>query len=122
MKKRIALFLSFLLCIGMFFSCSTVTIPNSEEAEQKMKDLGYSVIREIQYGRMVSSLNIKQVTILSADKGDTFIQVYFFTTEEDTDTYFKDHESSLSKNVEVVKKNKFSIYRGSESAVEDFLS
>jgi hypothetical protein len=122
MKKLLALLLSFLLLFGMLVSCSAVTIPNSEEAEQKMKGLGYSVIREIQYGQMVSTLNIKQVTILSADKGDTFIQVYYFTSEEDTDTYFKDHESSLSKNVEVVKKNKFSIYRGSESAVEDFLS
>ncbi len=122
MKRRSLLFLSFLLCCSILFSCSAVTIPNSEEAEQKMEDLGYSVIREIQYGQMVSSLNIKQVTILTADKDDTFIQVYYFTSREDTDTYFKDHEASISKDVEVVKKNKYSIYRGSEAAVADFLS
>lgn len=122
MKRKLILFLVLLLSLSILSSCTSVTIPGSEEAEKKMQDLGYSVIREIQYGQMVSSLNIKQVTILTADKGDAFIQVYYFTSEEDTDTYFKDHEGSISKDVEVVKKNKFSIYRGSESAVADFLS
>ncbi len=122
MKRRFFLFVILLLSLSMLFSCASVTVPNSEDAEKKMKDLGYSVIREIQYGPMVSSLNIEQVTILTADKEDTFIQVYYFTSKKDTDTYFKDHESSISKDVEVVKKNKYSIYRGSESAVNDFLS
>ena len=121
-KKSIFLVLSIFLMLSSFTSCATITIPSSEEAEAKMNELGYSVVREIQYGQLVASLNIKQVTILTADKEDAFIQVYYFTSEEDTETYFKDHASSLSKDVEVIKKNKYSIYRGSESAVNDFLS
>ncbi len=122
MKRKLFLLFLFSIFLCTFFSCARVSIPNSEEAEKKMVDLGYSVQREVQYGEMVSLYNIKQVTILTADKEDSFIQVYYFTCEEDTETYFKDHASSLSKDVEVIKKNKYSIYRGSESAVNDFLS
>lgn len=122
MKKSITLAITFICLLSFFSSCATVTIPNSAEAEEKLTSLGYIVQVDIHYGDMVSIYNIEQVTILTADKGEDFIQAYFFTNEVDTETYFEDHETSLSQNVEVVKKNKYSIYRGTQTAVDDFLS
>ena len=122
MKKILSVFLIVLLIAPLCFSCSTVTIPNSAEAKEKMEELGYSVQLNVQYGEMVAVYNIDQVTILTADKGDDFIQVYFFTNKEDTDTFYKDRARSLTRSVEVARKNKYSIYRGTQAAVDDFLS
>ncbi len=87
-----------------------------------MESLGYYVKVDVQYGDMVAVYKIKQVTILTADKGDDFIQVYFFTNKKDTDTFYKDRARSLTRSVEVARKNKYSIYRGTQKAVDDFLS
>lgn len=121
--KRLLRFFPLVICLLLLLvSCSTVTIPNSAEAKEKMEALGYSVKVDVQYGDMVEVYEIDQVTILTADKGDDFIQVYFFTNQEDTDTFYKDRPRSLTRGVEVVRKNKYSIYRGTQAAVDDFLS
>ncbi len=122
MKRFFGFFLTILLCSLLFSSCAVITIPNSESAEKKLKDLGYSVQLQVLYGDLTSNYHVKQVTILSADKGDEFIQVYFFTNKEDTKTFYSDRSRSLMRGVDVIKKNKYSIYRGTEKAVEDFLS
>ena len=115
----VALVLSFSLLLS---SCALVTIPNSAEAEKKMKDLGYSVQLQVLHGELTVNYKVDQVTILTADKGDDFIQVYFFTKESDTKTFYKDRSRSLMRGVDIIKKNKYSIYRGTTQAVEDFLS
>ncbi len=102
-------------------SCATVTIPNSAETKEKMEALGYSVLVDVQYGEKVEVYKIDQITILTADKGDDFIQIYYFTNEEDTETFYKDRARSLTRGVEVARKNKYSIYRGTQGAVDDFL-
>lgn len=122
MKRLLRVFPLVTCLLLLLVSCSTVTIPNSAEAKEKMEELGYSVKVDVQYGDMVEVYKIKQVTILTADKGDDFIQVYFFTNQEDTDTFYKDRPRSLTRGVEVVRKNKYSIYRGTQAAVDDFLS
>ena len=120
MKRLLSSLLIILISVSIFASCSTVTIPNSEEAKEKMEALGYTVQIDVQYGEMVAVYNIDQVTILTADKGDDFIQVYFFTNKEDTDKFYKDRARSLTRSVEVARKNKYSIYRGTQTAVNDF--
>ena len=122
MKKIFVGLFAFLFFIPLFSSCKTVTIPNSAEAKAKMEELGYTVQVDVQYGDVLEVYKIDQVTILTADKGDEFIQVYFFTKKEDTDTFYKDRARSLTRGVEVARKNKYSIYRGTQSAVDDFLS
>lgn len=118
--KRLILLIVILLCFN-FASCSEVTILNSEEAKVRMEEAGYSVTLSINYGEHAQTFGVSQVTVLTAKKGDSFIQVYYFTNEEDTNSFYKKEASLLSDKVEVVKKNKYSIYRGSESAVNDFL-
>jgi len=121
--KRLFYFLFVLfLVLPVFASCSSVTILNSAEAKEKMESMGYTVQVTVQYGEMVAVYDIDQVTVLTADKGDDFIQVYYFTNEKDTDTFYKDRARSLTRGVEVARKNKYSIYRGSQTAVDDFLS
>lgn len=121
--KRLSSFLLVLLSLCLLMSsCRTVTIQNSAEAEIKLKELGYNVQREILYGDMTDYYKVDQVTILSADRGDDFVQVYYFTNKEDTETFYSDRARSLMRGVDVVRKNKYSIYRGTEQAVEDFLS
>ncbi len=122
MKKALCFFFTVIIFCSICTSCATVVIPNSAEAKEKMESLGYSVQVDVQYGDMVSVYNIDQVTILTADKGEDFIQVYFFTNEEDTETFYKDRARSLTRSVEVARKNKYSIYRGTQTAVDDFLS
>ena len=122
MKKITFLLLALVLLLPVFTSCASVTILNSEEAKKKMEDLGYTVQIDVQYGEMVAVYKIDQVTILTADKGDDFIQVYYFTNQDDTDTFYKDRARSLTRSVEVARKNKYSIYRGTQTAVDDFLS
>ena len=122
MKKILCLFSLLLITVSSFVSCSTLTIPNSAEAKEKMEALGYTVQVDVQYGEMVAVYDIDQVTILTADKGEDFIQIYFFTNKEDTDKFYKDRARSLTRSVEVARKNKYSIYRGTQTAVNDFLS
>lgn len=122
MKRVFAFVFSCILIISVFSSCSTVTILNSAEAKEKMESLGYSVQLDVQYGDMVEIYHIDQVTILTADKGDDYIQVYYFTNQADTDRFYKDRARSLTRGVEVARKNKYSIYRGTQRAVDDFLS
>lgn len=122
MKKITFLLLALVLLLPVFTSCASVTILNSEEAKKKMEDLGYTVQIDVQYGEMVAVYKIDQITILTADKGDDFIQVYYFTNQDDTDTFYKDRARSLTRSVEVARKNKYSIYRGTQTAVDDFLS
>ena len=121
MKKIFLSLVVFSLCLLLLLSCSSVTVLNSAEAKKKMEKLGYTVELQVQYGDQVEVYKIDQVTILTADKDDDFIQVYYFTNEEDTDTFYKDRTKSLSRGVEVIKKNKYSIYRGTQAAVDDFL-
>lgn len=121
MKRIISLLILAVLVVTAFSSCSTVTIPNSEEAQKKLEKLGYVVNVSVQYGDKVSAYNIKQVTKLSADKGDDFVEVYFFTSEEDTNNFYDMKAKSFSSGVEIVRKNKYSIYRGTQKAVDDFL-
>lgn len=120
MKKIILL----LTCIALLFvlaSCST-TIPSSEDAEIRMRELGYNVSRSISYGEDVKAIGIRQLTLLSCDKEGDFLQVYYFSNEDDTDTFYEINKNSLRSDVEVFKKNKYSIYRGTKAAAEDFLS
>lgn len=122
MKKIIKLSLCVFSFVLLFSSCAKTRILNSKEAAEKLGELGYVVNLDIQYGEDVSSYGIQQLTILSADLGEDYIQVYYFTSEEDTDTFYKAMAKRLTSGVEAVKKNKYSIYRGTEKAVEDFLS
>ena len=122
MKKKF-----FLACVLACFlillaACKTITIPNSSRAKEKLQNMGYSVQVEVTYGEDAARAGIEQVTVLTADRGEDFIQVYFFTNEQDAKTLYRDHAASLTRGVEVVKKNKYSIYRGSQTAVDDFLS
>lgn len=114
--------LSVFILLLSFSSCATTTIPNSQEAKAKLEDLGYTVQMFTQYGDDVSTMGITQVTVLYADKGEDSLSVYFFANAEDTKTFFRDRARSISKDVEIAKKNKYSIYAGSKNAVEDFLS
>ena len=118
MKKSLLLLLTML---ALFLSSCT-TIPGSKDAKQKLEELGYSVNMFTQAGNEVSDQNITQVTVLRATKDRDFIDVYFFANEEDTDTFYSNRTKSLSADAEVVKKNKYSIYRGTKQGVEDFLS
>lgn len=121
MKKLVSSIFLIIFLLPLIVSCSSVTILNSADAKKKMESLGYSVKVDVQYGEMLEIYNIDQVTILTADKGEDFIQVYYFTKKEDTDTFYEDRVRSLTRSVEVAKKNKYSIYRGSQKAVSDFL-
>ena len=121
MKKTFCCVLLIIFLLPVISSCSTVTILNSADAKDKMEALGYSVKVEVQYGEILEVYKVDQVTILTADKDDDFIQVYYFTNEEDTETFYEDRVRSLTRSVEVAKKNKYSIYRGTQKAVDDFL-
>lgn len=121
MKKTFCCILLIIFLLPVISSCSTVTILNSADAKDKMEALGYSVKVEVQYGEILEVYKVDQVTILTADKDDDFIQVYYFTNEEDTETFYEDRVRSLTRSVEVAKKNKYSIYRGTQKAVDDFL-
>ena len=122
MKKSVRIFLCAFSFLLLLTSCSKTRILNSEEAAEKLVELGYVVNRDIQYGEDVAFYNISQLTILSADLGEDYIQVYYFTNKEDTETFYKAMAKSLTSGVEVAKKNQYSIYRGTEKAVNDFLS
>ncbi len=121
MKRFLCSVLLILLFVPWISSCSSVTILNSADAKEKMEKLGYFVKVDVQYGEMVEVYQIDQVTILTAEKDDDFIQVYYFTNKEDTNKFYEDRIRSLTRSVEVAKKNKYSIYRGSKNAVNDFL-
>ena len=120
MKRLLLIFFAILF---LFLLCScTKNIPTSEEAEIKMKNLGYDVERSIQYGESIEGLGIQQVTFVFCDKGEDFLQAYFFASEEDTETFYEKSRTSLEMDVAVIAKNRYSIYRGTKKAVEDFLS
>ncbi len=119
MKKRIVLILT--LATLFLVSCST-TIPSSAQAQEKLEALGYKVESFTKYGDEVAAQKITQVTVLYATKGEDFLDAYFFANEEDTDTFYADRAKSLSSDVEILRKNKYSIYRGTKAAVDDFLS
>ena len=121
MMKRFWLILLVFLTLVSCVSCST-TIPTSAEAEVKMKELGYEVDSFIKYGDDVAIQKITQVTVFTATKEDLYLQVFFFANEEDTETFYNARKNSLPSEVEVVRKNKYSICRGSKQALEDFLS
>ncbi len=121
MKRTTTILLIFILTL-LFSSCGN-TIPNSQEAKDKLEDLGYAVNVSLYYGEEAKKLfRVDQITILNAEiDREQFIQVYFFTNEADTQTFYNEYSATLTSGVEVVKKNKFSIYRGSQEAVADFL-
>ena len=121
--KRTSIILFFLVFALLFSSCGK-TIPNSQEAKEKLQALGYSVKVSLYYGEEANKLfHVDQITLLDAELDrEQFIQVYFFTNEEDTLAFYREHSGALTSGVEVVKKNKYSIYRGSQQAVSDFLS
>ena len=98
-------------------------IPSSVEAKEKLIALGYSVDLIVEEGQESdSNRKIAQITTLSAVKENRYLCVYYFASEEDTNTFYEDHIYSLTSDAEVVRKNKYSIYRGTRAAVEDFLS
>lgn len=118
MKKLCLIFLVF--ASVLLSSCTTV--PTSVEAKEKMESLGYTVELFTKYGDEVANQGITQVTVLRATKDKEFLDAYFFANEEDTDTFYSGRSKSLSADVEVLKKNRYSIYRGTQNAVDDFLS
>ncbi len=119
--KRIITVLILLITVLMA-SCSKVAIPNSSQAEEKLENLGYNVTIKVFYGEDAAVVGVTQMTQLTAEKDGDYFQAYFFANEEDTDTFYSAKATSLSKDVDVLKKNKYSIYRGSKSAEADFLS
>lgn len=119
--KRVLILVLALAFLFSFSACST-KIPTSAEAKEKMQALGYDVDLSVQYGSDVAVQGIQQVTFLFCDKDDDFLQVYFFTNKEDTDKFYKENQKSLEYDVEVIHKNRYSIYRGTKAATEDFLS
>ncbi len=121
MKKILFLILVICLCFSLS-ACETTVIPTSSEAIEKLEKLGYVCTKSVQYGEEVVSYGITQVTILTADLDDEYIQVYFFANQEDTDQFFQLKAATLTDGVDIVKKNRYSIYRGTEKAIEDFLS
>jgi len=121
MKKRLLCFL--LVIATLILSSCTTVIPNSTEAKAKLEALGYSVDLVVEEGENSEVYGkITQITTLSAIKDRNFLCVYFFANEEDTNTFYQDHIYSINSDAEVVRKNKYSIYKGSRQAVEDFLS
>jgi len=121
MKKIVICFLALMCFCFVFCSCTSVTILNSSEAKLRMEEKGYAVDVSLRNGENAASFQVQQVTILNAQKGDEFLQVYYFTNEEDTETFFNMRANSIMDGVDIAKKNKYSIYRGTEQAVEDFL-
>lgn len=109
------------IVFGLLLSSCT-TIPGSKDAKQKLEELGYTVELFTQTGDAVADQNISQVTVLRATKDHEYIDVYFFANEKDTDTFYSNRSKSISANAEVVKKNQYSIYRGTKQGVKDFLS
>lgn len=122
MKRLFSIILLLMTVLLSFTSCKTVTIPNSKEAREKMEKLGYSVVVSTYVGEEAKVHGVKQITILAARKDNQFVQVYYFTDEEDTDAYFALRGNGISSGVEVVRKNKYSIYRGDQACIDDFLS
>ena len=121
MKK--SLLCLFLALTALFLSSCTTVIPNSTEAKEKLIAMGYSVDVTVEEGAPSDTHpRIVQITTLSAIKEKNYLCVYFFANEEDTNNFYQDHIYSLTSNAEVVRKNKYSIYRGTQQAVEDFLS
>ena len=118
------LFWLMLACLSVFLSvgCSKTVIPTSVEAKEKLEKLGYSVSVNVNVYERTEDFPIAQITTLTADKNGDVLQAYFFTCKEDTDAFFKLRATSLSKGVEVIKKNKYSIYRGSAQSVAELLS
>ena len=110
------------ICFSFVLSACSVTIPNSVEATEKLEKLGYTVSLTTQFGSEVSDQGITQVTILKANLNDEYIYAYFFANEEDTDTFYSQREKAFASKDEISKKNKYSIYRGTKTAVDDFLS
>ncbi len=119
--KKFSIILLILIMLVSMPSCTT-TIPNSADGKEKMEALGYETEIYVQHGEAVSALGIQQVTFLFCDKEDDFLQAYFFASKEDTDKYYKENQRSLESDVEVIRKNRYSIYRGTKAAAEDFLS
>ncbi len=119
MKKKILLLL---LAMCLFLcSCKTV-IPNSEEAKEKLENLGYTVDLQVQRGNSQEEYSVDQVVILNAYRdGELQLQVYYFCKEEDTEKFYNAHSESLKKNQQVFKKNRYSIYRGTVAGRDDFL-
>ena len=120
MKRLLSIFFAILL-VASLFSC-TKTIPSSEEAKEKMEKLGYDVELSILYGKDAKNYGIQQVTFVFCEKDEEFLQAYFFANEEDTDRFYEINRTSMESNVSVIEKNRYSIYRGTKKAVEDFLS
>ena len=120
--KKISIFLALIISVLLLFSsCGSVTVLNSAEAKTRLEEMGYSV-DIVRHGKEdASNLGVKQVTILNAKKGEDFLQVYYFTDEEDTEIFFNLRANSIMEGVDIAKKNKYSIYRGTEQAVDDFL-
>jgi lipopolysaccharide export LptBFGC system permease protein LptF len=121
MKKIFSLMLAACFCLFLA-ACKTTVIPTSAEAKEKMEKLGYLCTVNVQYGEEVATYGITQVTILTADQDDEYIQVYFFANQEDTDRFFQQKAATLTDGVNIVKKNRYSIYRGTEKAIGDSLS
>jgi len=121
MKRIIISAISIFCLLLIFTSCSKTVILNSAEAKAMMDEKGYSTTITIHVAEEAAKFKVEQITIFYASKGDDFIQVYYFTNEEDTEQFYKDRAASIGASVDVVRKNKYSVYRGTEQAVADFL-
>ena len=80
------------------------------------------VVDQLTLAHHIEGLGIQQVTFVFCDKGEDFLQAYFFASEEDTEKFYETSRTSLEMDVAVIAKNRYSIYRGTKKAVEDFLS
>ena len=121
MKRIMSLFLCVIIAVSVS-GCAKTVIPNSVEAKKKMEELGYVTSLSIQTEKEVVVFDVKQITSLTAEKNGDFLEVYYFTSEEDTEKFYEIRSHTLRSNVEVIKKNRYSVYRGTKQAVQDFLS
>ena len=115
------LILAFVLSLLFLTSCTT-RIPNSEEAKTRMEFRGYTTSLSHILGYEAELLHVRQVTVLTAQKEGEYLQVYFFANEEDTNTFYEENRKAILYDIPVVEKNRYSIYRGTENAVNDFLN
>ena len=120
MKKGVLSILVILACVFLLTGCVT-RVPNSEAAKAKLEQAGYSVSVGPFNGEAYKEFTDGQVIHLHAEKGDAFLEAYFFRSREDTDLFYEKHGISLRSGVEAYHKFGYVICRGSASAVEDFL-
>lgn len=118
-RMRIALLL---VVLAMLLTGCVIRVPTSQVAREKLENAGYTVSVDKIAGSETGD-NGEQVILLNAEKdGINVLQVYFFTSKQDTDHFFKDHSLDLRSNVEAFHKFGYVICRGTSDAMAEFLS